>query len=254
MSPPKKSPPGNSRNGSLRDGLAQIKQEQQKLLEAQAKELQIQKAEEERLLKEQQDQQKLAAEKLANEALQAEATPDDPAELFRRAVGDVKPMQDDKVLPAKSDIPAIPRQTQEDERAVMREAMSDERHPDELDTGEFLSWRREGVQNRVMKKLRSGHYAIQHEVDLHGLTVAETRELLSEFIDHASNTNQSCCVRIIHGKGISSIDKGPRLKPFVSSWLRQRRHVIAFCSCKPAHGGTGAVYVLLQRGVSGSAQ
>jgi len=190
-------------------------------------------------------------EKLVRESPDAETIADDSAKLFRRAVGDVKPMQDDKIPPAKSEVKAIPRQTQEDERAVMQEAMSDDRDPNELDIGEFLSWRRDGVQNRVMKKLRSGHYSIQHEVDLHGLTVAESREILTEFIEHASDTNQSCCVRIIHGKGISSKDSGPRLKPFVSSWLRQRRHVMAYCSCKPAHGGTGAVYVLIQRGISG---
>jgi len=211
MSPPNNSSKNNKGNPSLKEALAKVKQEQQKLLEEQAKELQLQKAEQERVLKEKQEQQKLAEEKLARESLEAETNPDDPAELFRRAVGEVKPLQDDKIPPAKSEVQAIPRQTQEDERAVMQEAMSDDRDPDELDIGEFLSWRREGVQNRVMKKLRSGHYSIQHEVDLHGLTVAESREILSEFIEHASDTNQSCCVRIIHGKGISSKDSGPNV-------------------------------------------
>lgn len=173
---------------------------------------------------------------------------DDPAELFRRAVGDVKPVGDDKVAPKKRKVKAAPLQFEKDERSVMYDAMHDDRDPDELDAGEHLAWRRDGVQNRVMKKLRNGYYSIQDEVDLHGMTVAQAREILTEFVAHAVDQHQSCCVRIIHGKGRKTSTDAPVLKPFVSSWLRQRRFVMAFCSCKPVHGGTGAVYVLLRQG------
>jgi len=172
---------------------------------------------------------------------------DDPAELFRKAVGSVTPIADDKVAPTRREIKARPRQFEKDERAVMHDAMHDTRDPDELDAGEHLSWRREGVQNRVMKKLRNGHYSIQQEIDLHGLTVAQAREALTEFVAHVTDSHQSCCVRIIHGKGRKTATDAPVLKPFVSSWLRQRKHILAFCSCKPAHGGTGAVYVLVRQ-------
>jgi len=172
----------------------------------------------------------------------------DPAELFRRAVGKVTPVDDDKVAPSPANVTARPRQFEKDERAVMREAMHDDRDPDELDSGEHLSWRRDGVQNRVMKKLRNGYYSIQDEIDLHGMTVAQAREILTQFVAHAVDQHQSCCVRIIHGKGRRTSTDAPVLKPFVSSWLRQRRFVMAFCSCKPVHGGTGAVYVLLRQG------
>ncbi len=171
----------------------------------------------------------------------------DPAELFRRAVGEVTPVDDDKVAPAPANIAAKPRQYEKDERAVMFDAMHDDRDPDELDSGEHLSWRRDGVQNRVMKKLRNGYYSIQDEIDLHGMTVAQAREILTRFVAHAVDQHQSCCVRIIHGKGRKTSTDAPVLKPFVSSWLRQRRFVMAFCSCKPVHGGTGAVYVLLRQ-------
>lgn len=171
----------------------------------------------------------------------------DPAELFRRAVGAVKPIDDDKVRSTPSKVAARPRQFEKDERAVMYDAMHDDRDPDELDSGEHLSWRRDGVQNRVMKKLRNGYYSIQDEIDLHGMTVPQAREILTEFVAHAVDNHQSCCVRIIHGKGRKTSTDAPVLKPFVSSWLRQRRFVMAFCSCKPVHGGTGAVYVLLRQ-------
>jgi len=129
----------------------------------------------------------------------------------------------------------------------MYDAMHDDRDPDELDSGEHLSWRRDGVQNRVMKKLRNGYYSIQDEVDLHGMTVPQAREILTEFVASVADQHKSCCVRIIHGKGRKTSTDSPVMKPFVSSWLRQRRFVLAFCSCKPVHGGTGAVYVLLRQ-------
>jgi len=100
----------------------------------------------------------------------------------------------------------------------------------------------------VMKKLRNGYYSIQAELDLHGMTVAQAREALTEFVADAVDAHQSCCVRIIHGKGRRTATDAPVLKPLVSSWLRQRRNIMAFNSCKPAHGGTGAVYVLLRQG------
>jgi len=172
---------------------------------------------------------------------------EDPTELFRKAVGAVKPVNDDRVLPSRKPVSTKPRQLELDERAVMQDAMHDERNPDELDTGEHLSWCRSGVQKRVMKKLRNGYYSIQNEIDLHGLTVAQAREALAEFMAWSVDKHKSTCVRIIHGKGRKTADTAPVLKPFVSSWLRGHKQVVAFTSCKPVHGGTGAVYVLLQR-------
>ena len=58
--------------------------------------------------------------------------------------------------------------------------------------------------------------------------------------------NNIRCVRIIHGKGYGSNNKGPIIKPLVNKWLQQRNEILAFCSARPIDGGTGAVYVLLK--------
>jgi len=55
----------------------------------------------------------------------------------------------------------------------------------------------------------------------------------------------------VHGKGRRSRQPGPVLKGLVDHWLRQRDDVLAFCSARPADGGTGAVYVLLRAPGSG---
>jgi len=54
------------------------------------------------------------------------------------------------------------------------------------------------------------------------------------------------CVRVIHGKGLGSINKEPVLKNKVRNWLTQKDEVIAFCQAKAADGGAGALIVLLR--------
>ena len=185
-----------------------------------------------------------------NSAPAQEIDDEDPIALFRQAVGKVKPVFNDRVSDTRTPPPPRPRQLELDELAVMYEAMTDDRDPDDMDTGEHLSWARNGVQKKVMRKLRNGYYAAQAELDLHGMTVNEARTAMQLFIAEITASRGSCCVRIIHGKGRKTITEAPILKPFTASYLRQRKDVLAYCSAKQSHGGTGAVYVLLRESQS----
>ena len=171
---------------------------------------------------------------------------DDPMELFRQSVGDVKPVANDRVPDRPTPPSPRPRQRELDEKQVMHDAMHDPIDVDAADTGEHLSWARTGVQRRVMRKLRNGYYAVAAELDLHGMTSSEARVALGQFVAEAAALRGSCCVRIIHGKGRKSVTDAPVLKPMVAGWLRNRNLVLAYCSAKPGHGGTGALYVLLR--------
>ncbi len=111
--------------------------------------------------------------------------------------------------------------------------------------GEQLSFRRAGVRDRQLRRLRRGLYPIEAELDLHGLDQARARELLAAFLG-ASRDVGRCCVRIIHGKGMRSGARGAVLKAAVDEWLRRHVDVLAFTSARPIDGGTGAVYVLLR--------
>ena len=96
-----------------------------------------------------------------------------------------------------------------------------------------------------MRKLARGGFAVQAEIDLHGMTIAEARPRLREFIENCSR-NGRLCVRVVHGKGLGSGERGPVLKHAVNGWLKRWDAVLAFVSTRQAHGGTGAVYVLLR--------
>ncbi len=107
------------------------------------------------------------------------------------------------------------------------------------------SFRRPGVRTSVLRRLRRGLYPIEDELDLHGLSQAEARDRLAEFIAFHRNAGHRC-LRIIHGKGYRSGARGPILKIAVNSWLRRLGDVMAFTSARGIDGGSGAVYVLLR--------
>ncbi|MFM8845985.1 MAG: Smr/MutS family protein [Gammaproteobacteria bacterium] len=115
----------------------------------------------------------------------------------------------------------------------------------EVEFGEELTYRRSGIQDAVMRRLRRGHYRVESELDLHGLTVPEAKQALRDFLSRVI-ARQSRCVRIIHGKGLGSGPRGPVLKKAVNVILRRTDAVVAFCTARPVDGGTGAIYVLLQ--------
>jgi len=169
------------------------------------------------------------------------------ADLFRRSIGEVAPLPSpDKVPP---DIPRplpIPRQHLADEQAALKESLSDEFNVDTLlDTDEALSYARNGIGPDTLRKLRRGHWVIQGQLDLHGMRRDEAREALGEFLRAALRRGQRC-VRIIHGKGLGSVNKEPVLKNKVRAWLVQKEEVIAFCQARAADGGSGALVVLLK--------
>ncbi len=167
-------------------------------------------------------------------------------ELFRRAVGPVERMHCDRVEIVSSQPAPIPRFTQADERQVLADMVSDYFEPADLETGEELYYRGEGVQQAVLRKLRRGQFQVGAVLDLHGMTVVRAREALVDFL-HEVRRDSLSCVRIIHGKGNGSRHRGPVLKQKINHWLRQRDEVLAFCSARSMDGGTGAIYVLLRR-------
>ena len=169
--------------------------------------------------------------------------------LFALAVGPVQPLPDRRLarLPR---VPAEPlaRQFEQDEAAALRDSLSDGFDVSTLlDTDEALSFRRPGIGPDVTRKLRKGDWAIQREIDLHGLRSDEARVALAEFIRQAHRQGLRC-VRVVHGKGLGSPGKTPVLKHKVHSWLVQKSQVLAFVQAKPAEGGAGALVVLLAPG------
>lgn len=169
------------------------------------------------------------------------------ADLFRRSIGEVAPLPSTNKLTATAPRPLpIARQFLADEQAALRESLSDDFNVETLlDTDASLSFARNGIGPDTLRKLRRGHWVIQSQLDLHGLRSDEAREALAEFLRNADKRGLRC-VRVIHGKGLGSVNKEPVLKNKVRNWLAQKDEVIAFCQAKAADGGSGALIVLLR--------
>lgn len=131
------------------------------------------------------------------------------------------------------------------EAEVLEESLTLSAADLEVEFGEELQFRRLGIQDAVMRRLRRGWYRVETELDLHGLTVPEAKQALRDFLARAI-ARQARCVRIIHGKGLGSGPRGPVIKQAVNVILRRTDAVMAFCSARQVDGGTGAIYVLLR--------
>jgi len=175
----------------------------------------------------------------------AEQDNDDDKGLFRKAVSGTRPLKQDRKNPHKPRLKPVPLQRHRDDQDVVASLLSDDFSPD-IETGEELLFVRSGIQERVLRKLRRGQFAIEAELDLHGYIVPEAREAIAVFLRDALQAGKRC-VRIIHGKGLGAEGRLPVLKIKVNSWLRQKDQVLAFCSARQQDGGTGAVYVLLKK-------
>ena len=169
-------------------------------------------------------------------------------DAFADAVGPVRALREHgRVVDGRPRPAPQPRQREQDERAALREAMSDEVDVESLLlTDDGLSFRRPGLSPDVVTRLRRGQWSIQSQLDLHGLRSDEAREQLAGFVREALQRGQRC-VRVVHGKGHGSPGREPVLKAKVQRWLAQRAEVIAFAQATAMQGGAGALVVLLQR-------
>ncbi|OGA48965.1 MAG: hypothetical protein A3G24_24800 [Betaproteobacteria bacterium RIFCSPLOWO2_12_FULL_62_13] len=171
------------------------------------------------------------------------------ADLLRALLADVTPLpRPNKAQTGRPRPRPVPTQRLRDDRAVLADSL----HPlapwdSGFETGEELIFLRKGLPSDTLRKLRRGHWVIQDELDLHGLTSLETRPLLAEFLNYCVRRGLRC-VRIIHGKGLRSKNREPVLKHKVANWLMRRDEILAFCQARATEGGSGAVVVLLKGG------
>jgi DNA-nicking Smr family endonuclease len=172
------------------------------------------------------------------------------ANVFRDSIGEIAPLAS-KGSANRVEHPRFPpdpvaRHTQEDEAAVLHESLSDEFDPEALlDTDDRLSYRRPGISHDAVLKLQRGDWVVQAQIDLHGMRRDEAREALSAFLHDAVKRGLRC-IRVIHGKGLGSVNREPVLKDKVRGWLAQKNEVLAWAQAQGRDGGGGALVVLLQ--------
>jgi len=186
------------------------------------------------------------AREAARRAAEEKARADRERRQFELAVGKVAPLKAPARVDTRGAPPAAtPRQRELDEARALAESLSDEVDVESLLlTDDGLGFRRPGISLDVLAQLRKGKWAIQDQLDLHGLRRDEAREAVGNFI-RSADLRGLRCLRIVHGKGHGSPGREPVLKAKVQKWLAQKHEVVAFAQATGPQGGAGAVIVLL---------
>ena len=170
---------------------------------------------------------------------------------LKAAFADVSPIKPvNRARIAAPDPAPVPRHRLADERdALEASKYGDDPAPQSWDIGQEhegeQTFLRAGLGTDVLGKLRRGHWKVQAELDLHGHDSGEAHDALADFLVDARSSGMRC-VRVIHGKGLTSPNREPVLKGKVRRWLARWDDVLAYCEAPQHAGGGGAVIVLLR--------
>lgn len=170
---------------------------------------------------------------------------------LKAAFADVSPIKPvNRARIAAPDPAPVPRHRLADERdALEASKYGDDPAPQSWDIGQEhegeQTFLRAGLGTDVLGKLRRGHWKVQAELDLHGHDSEEAHDALADFLVDARSSGMRC-VRVIHGKGLTSPNREPVLKGKVRRWLARWDDVLAYCEAPQHAGGGGAVIVLLR--------
>lgn len=194
----------------------------------------------------------LVAEKPPPPPVQPQVQEENEEDLFFRHMQDVTPLKHDgrvRITPPPPNL-QLRAQTEENEAlAELSDLVAGRSGFDITDTDEYLEGTVNGLDIRLVRKLRTGEFSRQAALDLHGMTSEAAQIEVENFILGAVRTGLRC-VLIVHGRGRNSPRQIPVLKDRLKQWLiraKLGRLVLAFATARPHDGGPGAMYVLLRR-------
>ena len=179
------------------------------------------------------------------------------AESFALHMAGVRSLDDGKTRIPRSSTPvsSLPKAAvggpdlDEPARAALRALVTGGIRFELSDDGRALDGRRVDVDPRELRRLRKSEYPVDGTIDLHGMTTAEARVALDDFVK--KRRAEGCrVVLVVHGKGLHSPRGMPILRGELGAWLSQgraARDVAAFASVADSDGSSGSVLVLLAR-------
>ena len=172
-------------------------------------------------------------------------------ELFKHSMKDVTPLRWNSIPVLRRPPVEIENQSQQEESGLqlLLEFVQGKISFDLEATREYVEGAPHPKGKFLLSDLRTGHFAVEAHLDLHGLSIREAKALFEVFLRDCLRRSFGC-VRIVHGRGQHSKDGQPVLKENLQRWLQSRRfarHVVAYTSAQIHDGGCGAIYILLKK-------
>ncbi len=188
---------------------------------------------------------------------EAPAAPQAPApaaatdeELFAQAMDGVRRSTWRHAPARKPPSPPPPGADPEaEDRRLLEAALSEETPLPIPEHPEYIEGWVGAAGKKLLPNLRNGLYSIQGQLDLHGFNRVEAEIAVEDYVERMARYG-SCCIKIIHGRGINSPANRATLKDALQRLLatrRMARTVVAYASAQSRDGGVGAVYVLLRK-------
>jgi len=173
----------------------------------------------------------------------------DGLDEFLNELKDVKPIKKTDTVPInqpKSTLAQqLKRQAIEANQNLINNYLSVE-NVEPVDPYDHISFKQDGVQQGVFKKLRLGKYKIDFVLNLQQNKFEEARtSLFTHILDSHKKGDRTVLIK--HGLGLNSQPFPALLKSYVHQWLQQMPEIIAYHTAQTYHGGNSAVYVLLKK-------
>lgn len=170
---------------------------------------------------------------------------------FRELMAGVEPLKGEKVADIRQAFaPTLAQRERQRAAAAEPEAAPGAALSDQVEHWveplDAISWRRDGVQDGVFRRLKRGRYSMAASLNLHQQTVRQARQSLAHFIHDCYERGVRNAL-IIHGMGRDSKPRPALLKSLCAQWLPQLEPVLALHTARPEHGGAGACYVIIRK-------
>jgi DNA-nicking Smr family endonuclease len=159
-------------------------------------------------------------------------------QLFKDAIGKVKPMVQDTIHAVKTSGKRKIVEKTKNPSALNAEFYFSDQYEAYFNEHEPIKYVADGVNSYEAKLLRNGHYHPEITLDLHGFNQQQAKREIAALIP-TCHKEQVECVCIIHGIG-SRV-----LKTKLPHWLVQHPDIKAFHQAPLLWGGAGALLVLL---------
>jgi DNA-nicking Smr family endonuclease len=173
-------------------------------------------------------------------------------ESMNSAFSDIKPLKGEKKIPSpKSNNDKIKVIPNEDDEVLLKlqDIIDGSGNFDIEALDEYVVGFSNGVDRRIVNRLKKGEFSYQAHLDLHGYIWQDAKEEILNFVNRAIMNDQRC-ILIVHGRGLHSSLPVPPLKKGLISLISRgslRKKVLAFCTARSVDGGPGSMYILLRK-------